>query len=271
MWGQLAGAALGAIGGSKSQSSGGTPRYVSKQLKRGYAGLNAAADRPASAAIAPLNADQTRGLDMVRGNVGLGAGTIQEAIDRYRSAGAGVTPDSIERFMNPFVSEVIDPAVSDIERSRDRALLGINAQAEAAGAFGGDREAVAKALAAEDYNRNIASTVGGLRFGGWNSALDAAFRDNAVVQSGATGLIDAVGRQRGNAYQDAAALIGAGDTVRAYDQSLLDYPLKMAQMQIDAGAAGAGASRPQSSGGGVSGAIAGAGGGYDLFSQLFGP
>lgn len=273
MWGQVlqGGMALaGAIGGGKgSKSSSGTPKFVKRQLKKGYAGLNEAVARSPTEAIAGLNADQTRGFDMVRGNIGLGAGSIQEALDKFRSASGGVTPEGISKFMNPYTTEVIDASVGDIERARGRAMLGINAEAEAAKAFGGDREAVLKALTAEDFNRNIASTSSGLRFNGWNSAVDSAFRDNASSVGAAGGLLNAVDSQRKAAYGDAAAVTGVGNVIRDYDQSLLDYPLKVAQMQIDAAGTGMGVTPNQRTGGGISGAMAGLAGGAQTGSQVF--
>lgn len=280
MWGQIAqgvGALAGGIGGSKGQKSGGMPKFVKKQFKRGYAGLNDAAARAPTEAIAGLNADQNAGFNMIRSNIGLGAGSIQEALDKYRAASGGVGADQINKFMNPYTSSVIDAGVADIERARAREMLSINAQSEAAGAFGGDRDVVARALAGEQYGRQINDLVSGLRFSGWNSAVDSAFRNNAATTAGAGGMLNAVNAQRDAAYGDAAAQIGVGDTIRDYDQSLLDYPLKMAMMQINAAGAGSGASRSTTTGGGVSGAMSGIVGGantggqiYDVLKGIFG-
>lgn len=269
MWGQIAGAALGAIGGGKKKGGGGgTPKFIGRQIKRGFNDVNAAS---AAHTIGPQNADQLAAQDMIRSNVGLGAGNIQEAVDMARRAGNGVQPGDISKFYNPYEDQVIGSAVGDLERSRDMNLLNINAQAEAAGAFGGDREAVAKALASEDYNRNIASTVSGLRFSGYNSALDAAFRNNDAALSGSRGLLDATTEMRRAAYGDAAALGASGDAQFGYNQSLLDHDLNMAQLRLGAGTSALGASRPgASTGGGISGAMSGAAGGFDLFGDLFG-
>lgn len=270
-WVQIGGAAIGAISGSKgSKSSGGTPKFIRKQMKRGFGNLNAATSRPVGEAIAPQNADQLRAMDMVRGNIGLGSADIKSALDMARRAGGGVTSADIKSFFNPYEDAVVGSAVSDLTRSRDMNLLGINAQAEAAKAFGGDREAVAKALASEDYNRRIADTVGNLRYSGYAAATDSAFRNNEVLQRGSANLLDAVGAQRGAAGEDAAALGTVGDTQYAYDQSLLDYPLKMAMMEIEAAQGGGGMQAPTGGGGGgVSGAIAGAMGGLQ-FGQTIG-
>lgn len=272
-WVQVGGAAIGAVGGimgGKGSKSGGTPKFIRKQMKRGYGALNAATGRPVGEAIAPQNADQLRAMDMVRGNIGLGAGDINTALTQARRASGGVTGSDIAGFFNPYEDAVVGSAVSDLSRSRDMNLLNINAQAESAKAFGGDREAVAKALASEDYNRRIADTVAQLRAGGYQFATDSAFRNNEALQRGSGNLLDAVGAQREAAGADAAGLAAVGDTQFAYDQNLLDYPLKMAQLQIEAAQGGGGMQGPQSTGGNpVAGGIAGAMGGLQ-FGQTIG-
>lgn len=272
MWGQIAGAALGAVGGAKGGGkSGGTPKFIRKQIKRGFGNLNTATGRSAEESIAGFNTDQNNAFDMVRGAAGLGAGDVQSAIEMAKRGGAGVAGADIASFFNPYEDAVVGSAVADLTRSRDMTLLGINAQSEAAKAFGGDRDVVAKALASEDYNRRIADTVSGLRFGGYQSAMDAAFRDKSNAISGSGALLDASGVARANTYQDAAALGAVGDTIYARDQSLLDHPLNMAQLQVNAGTSALGAQAPTSSGGGgVSGAIAGALGGMDFGKAIGG-
>jgi hypothetical protein len=273
-WVNIGGAAIGAagsyMGGKGSKSGPSTPKFVKRQLQRGYGALNAATDRPASEAIAPQNADQIAGMNMIRQGAGTGMSNIGFANEQARRAAGGVTPGDVQGFFNPYEDQVVASAMNDIGRQRDLNLLQINTQAEKAGAFGGDRATVARALASEDFNRQMATTAGGLRYGGYQSAIDAAFRNNDAFRVGAGGLLEAANAERQGVYGDAAMRQGVGDTQYAYDQSLLDHPLKMAQAQIDAGASGMGVQRPGSApGGGVSGALAGAAGGYDLFSKLF--
>jgi len=271
MWGQLVGAGLGAIGGAKGGGkSGGTPKFVKRQIKQGYGNLNAATSRSAAEAIAPQNADQLAGMDMVRAGAGTGMGNIGFASDMARRAAGGVTQADIQGFYNPYEDQVIGNAMNDLSRQRGINMMQINSQAEAAKAFGGDRAEVAKSLASDEWTRRMAEMVGGLRFGGYNSAMDAAFRNNGAMLAGAGGLLDAANQERQAVYGDAMMRQGVGDTQYAYDQGLLDHPLKMAQLQVDAGVAGLGAQRPTSSGGGgISGAMGGALGGFDTFGKLF--
>jgi hypothetical protein len=268
MWGQLAGAAMGAIGGGKSQSSGGTPKFVKKQIKRGFGNLNAAAERAPTDAIAGFNGDQTRAMQMVRDGMGRGASTIADAIAGFKKAAGGVGAGDIAGFMNPYEDAVVASATRDLNYQRDQDLLGITSQAEKANAFGGDRAVVASQLAKDQWGRTIGDTIGNLRYGGYQSAVDSAFRNNETQRAGYGNLLDAALTDRSAYGQDAQALAGIGDVQRAYDQSLLDHPFLMAQAQVNAGTSALGASNPTTSGGGISGALAGMGSGMTVGGDL---
>jgi hypothetical protein len=263
------GAIAGAVSGGKGQKTPGTPKFVKRQVRRGFHSLNDAANRPVGEAISPLNADQNRAFDMIRGNVGLGAADTATALSAARRAAGGVNAGDISSFYNPYEDSVVGNTINDLSRARDINLLGINSAAEAAGAFGGDRAVLARALASEDFNRNIAQSVAGLRYNGYNAATDSAFRNNSALVSGAGSLLDAVGTQRGDAYQDAGAVMGVGDQLRAYQQSLLDYPLQMAQLKLNAGTSAMGVQSGTTTGGGVAGAMAGAAGGLNFARDLY--
>jgi hypothetical protein len=259
------GGAAGAKGGSKQ---GGIPKWVKRQAKLGFGNLNAAASRPASEAIAPQNEDQLKAYQMARDNIGLGAQDYATIKTNMAGLANGVTSGNVDQWMNPYRQNVIDTSVANIERSRDRNLLQIRDQAEKASAFGGDREAVASALANEDYNRNIATTTAGLYDQGWQQAVEAAFRNQAAAISGNQAYSGATDAQRRAAGGDVAALASVGDVNRSYAQSLLDYPLEMAKTQINAAGGFAGVPNAVSSGGGAAGAMAGMTGGLG-FGQSF--
>lgn len=267
--------AIGAIGGGiaggkNKKSSGGLPKFVKKQAKKGFTNLNAAAARTPEEAIAPQNADQLAAYQMARENIGLGKEGYADAVAQAAQQNQGISQADIEKFFNPFQQNVIDNSVSTIERARQRNLLGINDQIEKASAFGGSRGEVAKALANETYDNSIAGTVANLNSTGYQSALDAAFRNNDATRANTTGYLAALDAQRRAAGGDAAALSAVGDANRAYEQSLLDYPLEMAKAQINAAGGFAGTNQASSSGGGMAGVLGGMQGGLSLGQGLMG-
>jgi hypothetical protein len=261
---------MGAIGGGKSQSSGGTPKFVKTQIKKGFSNLNAAAGRAPTDAIAGFNDDQRNAMQMVRDGTGRGASTIADAIAGFKKVAGGVGASDIAGFMNPYEDAVVQNATRDLGYQRDLDLLGITSDAEKAGAFGGDRAVVASQLAKDQWGRQIGDTVGSLRHAGYQSAVDSAFANNDAQRAGYSSLINGALTDRAAYGQDAQALAGIGDVQRSYDQSLLDHPYLMAQAQVNAGTSALGASAPTSSGGGLSGALAGIGQGMTIGKDLEG-
>jgi hypothetical protein len=84
----------------------------------------------------------------------------------------------LDRFMNPYTSQVVDQSLADIER----------AQATAAGAFGGSRGALMEAEIARNALEQGASTAAGLRRQGFEFASqmgqqDVARRQQALQQN----------------------------------------------------------------------------------------
>lgn len=96
-----------------------------------------------------------------RGELGVntyGYGGLQEAFDASRTgqqalygAGSQYDPSSYQSYMNPYEDEVVQQTLSDIRRQGDIQQQGLDAQAAAAGAFGGSRQAVAQ----QELNRNV--------------------------------------------------------------------------------------------------------------------
>lgn len=100
----------------------------------------------------------------------------------------GLDPAQIQTFNNPFQEQVIDATTADITAARGEEA---NAQRQAMlarGALGSsDRRGVREAELAGRYDRTLASTIGGLRASGYNTATgvaqtEAANRNN--FQSG---------------------------------------------------------------------------------------
>lgn len=83
----------------------------------------------------------------------------------------------ISQYMNPYTQQVIDTSMADLERQRQMQMGDIGAQASRAGAFGGSREAVARALTNEAFARQGGQMAAGLRQQGFESAQQRALQD----------------------------------------------------------------------------------------------
>lgn len=82
-------------------------------------------------------------------------------------------------YQNPYESQVVQGALGDIERQRRIQQQAGQTRATAAKAFGGSRQAVAEALANEDFTRQAANTAAQLRSQGFTTAAQLGQTDAA--------------------------------------------------------------------------------------------
>lgn len=129
-----------------------------------------------------------------------------------RSGAAGY-----EQYMNPFEDQVVGRALSDIERSRQEAQAATQAQATAAGAFGGSRSGVAQALSDREHTRAAADQAAKLRSLGFTTALGFNQGDqNRELQAGMSNQQANTQIGLGNLQaQTQAGLAGQDNTLRA--------------------------------------------------------
>jgi hypothetical protein len=111
-----------------------------------------------------------------RGMAGVGSfqPLLQAGSDILGMGVGALMPGASDAFMNPFVDQVIDQNLRDVQRQGDIARQQIASQAVTAGAFGGSREAIAN----QELQRNLADTFArqsaGLRAQAFESAQDRA-------------------------------------------------------------------------------------------------
>jgi hypothetical protein len=162
-------AALGnAIGGSGAL---GAPAPAPTGGKGG-AGGQPATPLPTQGQFAPLTPQGSFNVNQAS------AAALQQALG---GTGAAMNaPVQVGQFMNPYTSEVIDRTQQDIMRQQQMAQNQLGAQATAARAFGGSRQAVAEGVLAGEYGRMAGDIAAQQRQAGYTQALDAAMRDRAA-------------------------------------------------------------------------------------------
>ena len=112
------------------------------------------------------------------GDIGRAAAMSREAAQAGYQAlgGTGLQFDPYQTglYMNPYENQVVQQAMSDIDRGSQLQRQQLGAQAAATGAFGGSRQAVAE----QELNRNLAEqkarTSGQLRMAGYGQATQQA-------------------------------------------------------------------------------------------------
>ena len=117
----------------------------------------------------------------------VGANSIGfERITSPEMQAAQTTQADIDRFLNPYTTEVVDQSMADIERNRLMQANQAAAQAQAAGAFGGSRGALMEAEIARNALDQSARTAGDLRRQGFTTAAQLAQQDVARRQQAGT-------------------------------------------------------------------------------------
>lgn len=183
--------------------------------------------------VANFTPDQMQAFDNVRGGI---ARPYVDAAAYHAITGAGPAAGGISTYMNPWTDQVVDTTQRDFDVQNQRQLSGVTGSARMAGSWGGDREEVAKSLAAEQQNRVQSPILANLRAQGFNTALGASQNDLARSLQGA----GIMGQLAPTAFLDTQALLGTGGQQQTLDQARLDaqsgnaaaqsaYPFQTAQ------------------------------------------
>lgn len=92
--------------------------------------------------------------------------------------------DNLDRFLNPFTDQVVNSALSDVERQRALALANTGAAAASSGAFGSSRQGVVEALTNAESARLAGDLSGRLRSDAFNTAAGLSTQDaNRFLQA----------------------------------------------------------------------------------------
>ena len=190
-----------------------------------------------------------------------GIGYFDTASDLVGSGVGTFDPSAeVQKYMNPYIEQVIDPAMRKLDEQGQQALMGQRAKAASRGAFGGSRAGIQEAETEGRIQDAKSDTLSKLMASGYDKALGSAlsaFSDEKkrALEAGRLtgGLGSALGTMGGNAGDlgrlygqltgtDVSLMSGLGGAQQSYDQSLLDtqrrnqmLPLQSALMPAQVG------------------------------------
>lgn len=98
-------------------------------------------------------------------------------IDEQTVTASDIPNMSMDPYMNPYKTQVLDNAISRLDDARKRALMGEGARAGSAYAFGGDRQGVQEALINQDYMRQVGDLSSSVLDRGFDRATDLMTSD----------------------------------------------------------------------------------------------
>ena len=123
----------------------------------------------------------------------------------------GYNPQSYQSYMDPYTDSVVRQAEDDAYRNYDRQAGQITARAVGSGAFGGDREAIARQELGRNTTDQLARTTGQLRSQGYQQAqkqAQNAFQNQQARQQQAGQLFGQLGTSFGQLGQQGAQAAG---------------------------------------------------------------
>jgi len=123
----------------------------------------------------------------------------------------GYNPQSYQSFMDPYTDSVVRQAEDDAFRNYDRQAGQITARAVGSGAFGGDREAIARQELGRNTMDQLSRTTGQLRSQGYQQAQNQAqnaFQNQQARQQQAGQLFGQLGTSFGQLGQQGAQAAG---------------------------------------------------------------
>lgn len=156
---------------------------------------------------------------------------------------------NVGAYMNPYIDQVINRGQSDIERQRQMASNALGAEATAAGAFGGSRQAVQEGILAGEAARAAGDLSAQQRQAGFNQALQSGQFDIGNIQNART-LASQQGFQASTLNQQAAEMAAAREqAVRGLNQQAAETAASREQQArlVNQQAAEAAAARSQAS------------------------
>lgn len=174
---------------------------------------------------------------------GRGISALDSAADTATQATATYDPQSYQAFMDPYRKEVIDRYTDEMNRQFNISRAQRDAQAQRAGAFGGDRAGVVEAEATRGFQDTLGRGIASLLSSGFADAQNrgmTAFdnRNRNLAQAATTlGNVGQTFGQLGQAAPIAASttadILGkAGTTQQAIDQAGLDALFAQQQQQF---------------------------------------
>lgn len=161
----------------------------------------------------------------------------------------GYNPQSYQSYMDPYTDSVVRQAEDDAFRNYDRQAGQITARAVGSGAFGGDREAIARQELGRNTMDQLSRTTGQLRSQGYQQAQQQAqnaFQNQQARQQQAGQLFGQLGTAYGQLGQQGAqaagqmGLAGLGQGIKGAQLGIQGSQLGLQGSQLGAQAAGQG-------------------------------
>lgn len=205
------------------------PEYYTQYLTNlAQAGSQAMA-RPAAQQVAAYDPLQTQGYAAVPGAAQAYQPGLTAAQQTAAGVAQGITPERISAFMNPYTQSVVEEMARQSQQNVQRNIMpALKAGFVGTGGLGSQRYAGALGQTMADIQANLTGQQAGALQAGYTNALKAAIDEANLRRQAAETEGTLAGKAQEYGLTGAGALTKAGAERQAYQQSLLDAPLKTA-------------------------------------------
>ena len=104
-------------------------------------------------------------------------GYLQGAQGMFGQGASAITPGQIQAYINPYVTQALDPAAQRLREESQRQTMADAATAAQTGAFGGSRQAVLQGIRGRNLSRGLEDLYSKGYGSAYESALKAAGED----------------------------------------------------------------------------------------------
>jgi hypothetical protein len=205
------------------------PQYYTDYLTDIASAGKSAMGRDPSQMVAPLTNLQNQGYAAVPGAATAYQPGLASAQATAGMAAQGMSPEAVQSFMNPYTSNVVDEMGRLQQQNVQRNLMPqLKAGFVGTGGLGGQRYANAMGQTAADLQSTLTGQQYGALSAGYKDAMTNAYNQanlqNQVAQTQGT----LAEREQTLGLTGAGALTKSGAEQQAYQQSIIDAPLKTA-------------------------------------------
>jgi hypothetical protein len=205
------------------------PSYYTNYLSGLSTAGTAAMGRSPTQSVAGYDPLQVMGYGNLPSASTAGQAGIDQAQETAAKAAQGITPERIQALMNPYTSNVVDEMGRLSQQNVQRNLLPtMKAGFVGTGGLGSQRYAGALGQSMADIQAGLTGQQYGALSQGYAQALKGALDEATLQNQTAVTQGKLADMEQAQALTGAGALTKAGAERQAYQQSLLDAPLKTA-------------------------------------------
>lgn len=199
--------------------------YLSGLAQAGQSALG----RTGQQMIAGLDPMQMQAFNLTPGAAGAYQPGLSAATANIAETAQGITPDKINQFMNPYTQNVVQEMARLAEQNIGRNILpALKAGMVGSGQLGSQRYAGALGQGLAEASKTLTGQQYGALSEGYKTAVDAALKEMGLETEAAKTQSNIAKLAQDLGLAETGALSKAGAEKQAYQQAIIDAPLKTA-------------------------------------------